>query len=416
MTNLSKNKDLTLDQMVTQSMLYLHNLSRTNAVIALCTQWLMNTTIVEKDIPTMATDGVSVFCSVEFARLFSYQHRAQAFCHEALHGLLTHCEQMKHFGPPIDDVAKFSETQKRANMAMDVVINALVEEAFGERFEWDGGGKPLYFDTPKLLTPEGRKKFNVNECDFYWVIRHLDPDGGGGKGKPGAMTGGDVITGDAATQAEAVRQAARAVAQFQATAKQRSAQWGDTPGWMGRFIHELQEPKCNWKAELWEVAGGTRPLEYSYRKQKRPYSLFGAMVPTCNIPGIGNIGYFIDTSGSITEEDITLATSELFSIWKVCKPDKIYVLSVDADVHNPLEIGPFDDFKVSVAGGGGTSFRPPFDWIEKNAEPIEMAIYVTDGYGDFPPEPEYPVIWVVVPGGLPSEQFPFGRVIRIDQT
>ena len=43
-----------------------------------------------------------------------------------------------------------------------------------------------------------------------------------------------------------------------------------------------------------------------------------------------------------------------------------------------------------------------------------MAVYLTDGLGDFPPlEPEIPVLWAVTPGGLDDSGFPFGQVLRI---
>ena len=43
-----------------------------------------------------------------------------------------------------------------------------------------------------------------------------------------------------------------------------------------------------------------------------------------------------------------------------------------------------------------------------------VAVYLTDGYGCFPRErPLIPVLWVVTPGGLSSEDFPFGEVIRL---
>jgi predicted metal-dependent peptidase len=43
-----------------------------------------------------------------------------------------------------------------------------------------------------------------------------------------------------------------------------------------------------------------------------------------------------------------------------------------------------------------------------------IAIYLTDGYGEFPSAPPaYPVLWVVAPGGLMDEEFPLGLVTRI---
>ncbi|MDJ0712864.1 MAG: hypothetical protein QNJ54_01430 [Prochloraceae cyanobacterium] len=43
-----------------------------------------------------------------------------------------------------------------------------------------------------------------------------------------------------------------------------------------------------------------------------------------------------------------------------------------------------------------------------------VCVYLTDGYGDFPPEPpELPVLWVVTLGGLDLSEFPFGEAVRL---
>ena len=67
-------------------------------------------------------------------------------------------------------------------------------------------------------------------------------------------------------------------------------------------------------------------------------------------------------------------------------------------------------------GGGGTNFCPFFravvDTWSRHQEAV--CIYLTDGYGDFPEEePQLPVLWVIVPGGLPSEDIPYGEICRL---
>ncbi|MDJ1171085.1 hypothetical protein PMG71_16775 [Roseofilum sp. BLCC_M154] len=39
---------------------------------------------------------------------------------------------------------------------------------------------------------------------------------------------------------------------------------------------------------------------------------------------------------------------------------------------------------------------------------------MTDGYGNFPDSaPDYPILWVVTPGGLDLNHFPFGEAVRL---
>ena len=50
---------------------------------------------------------------------------------------------------------------------------------------------------------------------------------------------------------------------------------------------------------------------------------------------------------------------------------------------------------------------------KKKTTTKQISIYLTDGYGDFPEKiPQQDVLWVVVPGGLASPEFPFGKVIN----
>ena len=45
---------------------------------------------------------------------------------------------------------------------------------------------------------------------------------------------------------------------------------------------------------------------------------------------------------------------------------------------------------------------------------LSACVYLTDGYGTFPDDAvRRDTIWVVTPGGLDEEEFPFGRVIRL---
>ena len=67
-------------------------------------------------------------------------------------------------------------------------------------------------------------------------------------------------------------------------------------------------------------------------------------------------------------------------------------------------------------GGGGTDFRPFFGAVNEIHQPHlgGVCVYLTDGYGDFPAEsPELPTLWVVSPGGLDAEQFPFGEAMKL---
>jgi predicted metal-dependent peptidase len=129
----------------------------------------------------------------------------------------------------------------------------------------------------------------------------------------------------------------------------------------------------------------------------------------------GHIVVAVDTSGSISEKELTVFLSELQQILDMSKPIRCTVLAIDADVHDVTELMPDDsliDNMPPLKGGGGTSFVPAFEWCTREGIEPATLIYFTDMYGSFPGEvPEYPVIWCSTSKSRPA---PFGETIDID--
>ncbi|MCK7576982.1 MAG: VWA-like domain-containing protein [Chromatiales bacterium] len=62
-------------------------------------------------------------------------------------------------------------------------------------------------------------------------------------------------------------------------------------------------------------------------------------------------------------------------------------------------------------GGGGTDFRPPFDWAANQDRSPDLVVYFTDAEGEFPAhEPAFPVLWLVK-GRAPV---PWGQRIQLN--
>jgi predicted metal-dependent peptidase len=59
--------------------------------------------------------------------------------------------------------------------------------------------------------------------------------------------------------------------------------------------------------------------------------------------------------------------------------------------------------RITLKGGGGTDFRPPFALVDKlpdSARP-QVMVYVTDGQGTAPTyAPSYKVIWALLGGSV----------------
>jgi len=79
----------------------------------------------------------------------------------------------------------------------------------------------------------------------------------------------------------------------------------------------------------------------------------------------------------------------------------------------PWTFEPWDEFKMpeKIQGGGGTDFRPIFDWITRQGREPDLLLYFTDAMGDFPAhEPPFPVFWLV----KGKEAVPWGQRIQLN--
>ena len=133
-------------------------------------------------------------------------------------------------------------------------------------------------------------------------------------------------------------------------------------------------------------------------------------MPSMYSETVGEIVYAIDTSGSISNDDLQVAASEANALHHEVRPTKTIVMYCDAQVHQVDEFGADDTVTFNMVGRGGTSFVPVFEEIEARMLRPKCLVFFTDGYGDYPAiEPDYPVLWVETTDVVP----PFGEVIHL---
>lgn len=118
------------------------------------------------------------------------------------------------------------------------------------------------------------------------------------------------------------------------------------------------------------------------------------------------IVYAVDTSGSMSSDDLKLGLSELQHIQKSDSEVRIVVMQADAQVAHEYEINATDEIDFKIYGRGGTDFEPVFERVQELLHSSEKApdilIYATDGYAP-PPSIKLPipVVWLITPTGRP---------------
>lgn len=179
--------------------------------------------------------------------------------------------------------------------------------------------------------------------------------------------------------------------------------------WLRR-LERLIEPAMPWRALLARYVYAAAQEDYTFQ---RPPRRGGAALLPRLAKGSLRLVAVLDTSGSITERELGEFTAELDAL----KSQVSAQLTVHACDERLAAGGPWTfsaweqvQLPTELVGGGGTSFVPVFDWIEREAVVPDLLIYFTDAMGEFPATPPgYPVLWLVKGNGA----VPFGERVPL---
>lgn len=193
---------------------------------------------------------------------------------------------------------------------------------------------------------------------------------------------------------------------------------GSTPGAVKDFLQVMFDPKISWAAKLRShIEQSIEKEDFSFRTNGRKQHI--AILPLLNPKPVYNVFVALDTSGSMSDQDVIEALTELKGL-RDTHPMNLTIIQCDYAItsvktyDNSEEI---DWQRFEIDGRGGTTFEPPFEYVNDLVETGETStpsvfVYFTDGYGNFPSEPDYHTIWVRAKNGY--KDFPFGEVIDIE--
>ncbi|WP_263359922.1 vWA domain-containing protein [Acidicapsa ligni] len=353
-------------------------------------------------IKTMATDGISIYYNPDFVETLNAATLCGTLAHEVLHPALHH------------HVRRSGRDPKRWNEACDYAINPLLLDA----------GLHL----PERVLVEDRFRGMSAEQIYNQLQTEAEQEpgdsdkggdsGGNGTGDSGEISapvteGGigqvlDAPVGDDGTPSveEQAREWSVAVNQAATLAKQA----GKVPAGIGRALEGAAEATVDWRELLRRLWSETTPADYSWMRPNRRHIWAGLYLPGVFREGVGEVAVAVDCSGSVNSRQLRLFEAELRSILEGQRPERVYVLYFDAVVQNVEIFEAGQGVSLNPVGGGGTEFRPCFDWLEEHGIVPQTLVFLTDLYGSFPDsEPSYPVLWASTGG----RRAPFGEVVPI---
>jgi len=332
--------------------------------------------MVEKSsLPTMATDGKSIFYNAEFTDALSEAELDGVKVHEAYHRILKHHLRMG------------KRDAELWNIACDYAINPIIIQS-------------------GLVLPEGAlidAKFKGMSAEKIYDLLKQDQgddgNGGGGSGQPQPQEWGNVEDqGGGMSEDQIKSEEATINAQVVMAVNSMKTEAGKLPANIKEIIDEMKRSQIDWKDVLRRFVGGDQPEGYSYRRpNRRQWYLNEVVTPVSNKIGCGDIVVGIDTSGSVSSVELSHFLGELNAIAESSGAESVTIITCDYDVQDVVRYEKGDQIEDIVCKGrGGTRVMPVFDYIADNNINVDNFIYFTDmGIGDYPEhDVGYPILWV----------------------
>jgi predicted metal-dependent peptidase len=169
---------------------------------------------------------------------------------------------------------------------------------------------------------------------------------------------------------------------------------GAVPGEIETIIDKFLQPKLDWKILLHRFFQDFHKEDYSWNRPNRRYP--DQYMPSMHSQDqLQELNYYIDVSGSVTDDQVIRCNSEIKHIKDSFNPKMLRVILFDTHIKAVYEFEehqPFD--KLVVVGRGGTCLIPVRNHILKT-KPTAAVIF-SDLWVE-PMEPvDTPVIWIAV--------------------
>lgn len=323
---------------------------------------------------TAATNGRDLFYNTQFFLSLSTREIEFVIAHEIMHCVYD------HFTRRLDRLPVLH------NIACDYIVNnMLIHEGIGEL---PTKIKPFYDKKYQGMTSEEvydilfKKGQEQLEQLGQLLDQHIDWGTGDDTNNDNA-SGAPVLTDEEQRQiSDEFKEGMIAAA--------RTCAPGQIPEGVKRIIHELTEPKLNWRELLQQQIHSMVRNDYSFTRPSRKSWHTGAILPGMEREQALKIAIALDMSGSISDEDARDFLSEVKGIMDQYADYYIDIWTFDTDVYNHETFTSDDGDDIAnyeLRGGGGTSFQCNWDYMdEQGLVPDKLLMftdmYSFDGFGD----------------------------------
>lgn len=360
---------------------------------------------IDENCITAATDGRRIVFAPSFLDELSDSELDFVMMHEILHVVLQHCFRQG------------DRDNELFNMACDIVVNSnilLSENMNLEAIILKNYGESMH------LAPDGKEGYEYTAEQIYEMFQGKNNGNNKAENKAEAvwddhtrwgMDEEDGMLCD--VWAKRFEDACEAISM-----RDSSNQRGLLPLFAERHFKSLKNPQTDWRMILNDFVQ-EEIVDYSFTPPDRRFDESPFFLPDFNDKDdcVEDILFMIDTSGSMSDDMITAAYSEVKgAIDQFDGKLKGWLGFFDAAIIEPNPFTNEDEFRIiKPAGGGGTDFQIIFEYVQKHmADKFPASIIIfTDGLAPFPKETlavGIPVLWLLNNDKVDP---PWGKVARI---
>ena len=359
---------------------------------------------IDEGCKTAYTDAHKICFSPNFLNKLSNSELDFVMMHEIMHVVLKHCFRGRKYD------------QNKFNIACDIVVNSNILYSNN----MDISSITIKGEGPSMhLTPKGDEGYNYTAEEVYEMLpknmnikqssfddhSHWDEH----------LEGDDNYYEDEwEERLESVLEAL----QIKESSKQRDV----TPVGAYRLLKELRDSTVDWRTLLLDFIN-FEISDYSFAPPDRRFDEYNFFLPDYNEKDETinfNILFEVDTSGSMSDDDIKDAYSEIKGAIEFAEGKlKGWLGFYDAKAYPPKPFESVEDIlKIKPKGGGGTSCISVFNSLNEfeniMVKTPDAIIFITDGIDSFPSENvrrNIPVFWIIT-----NDKYtpPWGIVARIN--
>ncbi len=327
-------------------------------------------------VPTAAVDGFTIFYNKDFIEGLTLEEMVGLITHEILHVALQHHQRCG------------KRDKKAWNYAGDYAINRdLLDED--------------YVLPVNCLYDEKYDGFSTEKIYSTFDVEEVDVD---------ACMSNDMLDAPSDKDQQAVNQNIKELVTKALVQKESFAPNENIPGGITRTLKELLYPKLDWRTILTRYMQEYVKDDYTWARTNRRYQP-DFIIPSQYSPSIGNLTVAIDTSGSVSQEEIQRYLSEIESIRQTFSLESLTILACDFKLRNVHEVKKNECLlDLKIEGGMYTRCEPVLKYCDEHRPTV--LIYFSDLCMKIPKEePDYSVIWINTHDAASA---PMGRTVNIN--